>query len=545
MKSRQGFAVFAVLFLIFSVSGCGGGGGDSPVTAVPKNVAAAAGTLQATVGWDNVAGATSYNLYYSHTSGFNKATWTKIPNAISPQVVSPLTAAPYYFVVTAVSAHGESAGSGEATATPTPTPPPDPPANVRATAGSGQATIAWDPVAGATSYNLYHSRTSPVTKLSGTKVTGVSSGVVVTPLARGTAYHFVVTAVNADGESVESSEATAIPAAPNPTYATGDLTGSWNVHVILSGGTPGWYRYTATVDGAGNVTVSNATNSGGITVPTFAKWTVAAGTGLDNTVGVVTETGAGANSSFHGKMSSGKTVIAGTSTFAAGTYAMHVCVKTGGVSYSDADLAGNTFVYNRIFTGSSMVWETASGSTGAANEFTYASRQDPSGPLALPAASTIAVTAGGVVTIGNEPNFLGVMTPDKKNIVGTSTDAAGKYSLRILQFRGQSYTAADLVGLYVAYSFKSATTPPWARGTWTVTSPSATEADVNATNIFNGDGAFTASLPQWTYNVNAQGTVTLAPPGSTALQGWISFGKDLAVSTDNYSDGAVLTITVQ
>jgi len=111
---------------------------------------------------------------------------------------------PYYYVVTAVGAGGESAYSAEATATPLATLTPPPPGGVTTTPGNGQVTIAWSAVTGATSYNVYRS-TSP----DGTGATQVATGITGdtgtaftdTSAANGTTYYYAVTAVNTNGES--------------------------------------------------------------------------------------------------------------------------------------------------------------------------------------------------------------------------------------------------------------------------------------------------------------------------------------------------------
>lgn len=82
-----------------------------------------------------------------------------------------------------------------------------------ATAGNGQNVINWATVTGATSYNVYWSTTSGVTKATGTKVAGVTSPYTHAGLTGGTTYYYVVTAVNATGESVESSQVSATPSA--------------------------------------------------------------------------------------------------------------------------------------------------------------------------------------------------------------------------------------------------------------------------------------------------------------------------------------------
>lgn len=117
----------------------------------------------------------------------------------------------YYFVVTASNPNGESVPSFEVSAAPQVSPPPTSPAGVTAEDGNGLAIIRWDPVAGATSYNVYYAADTGVSRTAGTKKTGVSSPLTVSPLTNKTGYFFVVTAVNANGESAESAMVSATP----------------------------------------------------------------------------------------------------------------------------------------------------------------------------------------------------------------------------------------------------------------------------------------------------------------------------------------------
>ncbi|WDT73611.1 MAG: fibronectin type III domain-containing protein (plasmid) [Candidatus Manganitrophus sp.] len=94
---------------------------------------------------------------------------------------------------------------------------PSAPVGVVVTAGDGKASVSWNFVDGADSYNLYMASASHVTKLTyatsadGVKNTSVNSPFTMTGLTNGKTYYFVITAVNAAGEGPESSEVAAIP----------------------------------------------------------------------------------------------------------------------------------------------------------------------------------------------------------------------------------------------------------------------------------------------------------------------------------------------
>jgi hypothetical protein len=97
--------------------------------------------------------------------------------------------------------------------------PPAAPGGVAALTGDGRITLVWNRVTGATSYNVYMAAASGVTKANygslpgGMRHAGATSPFVHTGLSNGTPYSFVVTAVNANGESTESAEVSATPTA--------------------------------------------------------------------------------------------------------------------------------------------------------------------------------------------------------------------------------------------------------------------------------------------------------------------------------------------
>ncbi len=92
---------------------------SSVTLTVPTGVSAMARDANNLLSWSAVSGATSYNLYWSTTSGVNKSTGTKIALANRPQAHTGLVnGTVYYYVVTAVSSGGESAESAQVNATP-------------------------------------------------------------------------------------------------------------------------------------------------------------------------------------------------------------------------------------------------------------------------------------------------------------------------------------------------------------------------------------------------------------------------------------------
>lgn len=95
---------------------------------------------------------------------------------------------------------------------PTPTAPPAV-MGVSATGGQNQVTVSWQPVTGATSYNIYWSKTSGVTSSSGTKISAATSPYTHTGLTAGTTYYYIVTAVSSAGEGAASMQASAATSA--------------------------------------------------------------------------------------------------------------------------------------------------------------------------------------------------------------------------------------------------------------------------------------------------------------------------------------------
>ncbi|MFZ0611471.1 MAG: hypothetical protein WAM73_04475 [Desulfobacterales bacterium] len=177
---------------------------------------------QVTLVWKNVAGATGYAVLMSPSAGvtrLNGYRYTTAGNSITITALTP--GRTYYFIVAALGETGDIATSKEmsyravrdeagqidfgniSAATPPPTtaagPAPQP-------GPAKPVMVAWESVAGASSYNLYWRNQSGVTKKNSRKIANVKNPHPITDWKSGLTYYFVITAVNKEGESQESAE---------------------------------------------------------------------------------------------------------------------------------------------------------------------------------------------------------------------------------------------------------------------------------------------------------------------------------------------------
>jgi len=157
--------------------------------------------------------------------------------------------------------------------------PPSVPSGVTAAAGDAQVAVSWDAVSGAASYNVYYSTSTWVTRANGTKVTGAVSGQAIPGLANGTTYHFVVTAVDADGESAESAQVMNTPVQNVPSAPTGVTASAGNGKVEIGwnavAGATSYNIYWSTAPG---VTKANGTKVSAVAAPPYQHAGVANGT---------------------------------------------------------------------------------------------------------------------------------------------------------------------------------------------------------------------------------------------------------------------------
>ncbi len=417
-----------------------------PVSAAPANVAAASGDGQATISWDTVSSATSYNLYWSTSTGVTTATGTKIATVTSPYTQTGLTnGTTYYWIVTAVNAGGESGASSQASAIPK-VPAPGAPTNVAAASGDGQASISWTAVSGATSYNLYWSTSTGVTSASGTKIKDVTSAYTQTGLTNGTTYYWIATTVKPEGESAASNQASATPQLLAPSAPTNVSASSGNAQASISWDSmPGATSYNLYWSMTSGVTAVNGTKVAGVTSPytqtgltngTAYYWIVTAvnSGGESSTSSQTGTTPAGYSVSYDGNGSTGGTIPSDSTQYLDGA-TVTVATNSGNLVKTGYSFAG----WNSAADGSGTDY-AAGGSfkiVASVTLYTKWNRQ-ATGTITNPSVpSTYAVTVSGPSTaffnaaVGFSSTYSGAASSYQWYLNGSKIAGANSSSLTV------------------------------------------------------------------------------------------------------------------
>jgi len=219
------------------------------VPSVPVGLSAALVANQAALSWTATSGATSYNVYRSTSSSGPFTTTLASPTTNSYTDTTVASGTTYYYEIAASNSSGTSANSASPVSVTTTA---SVPIGMTAIGGASQVSVSWTASTGATSYNVKRSTTNggPYTILS-SPTTATFSDLTA---ANGTTYYYVVSAVDAGGESANSSQVSAMPTVPAPAAPLGVAVTTVNGQASL--------LWTAST-GATSYNVKRSTTSGG------------------------------------------------------------------------------------------------------------------------------------------------------------------------------------------------------------------------------------------------------------------------------------------
>jgi fibronectin type 3 domain-containing protein len=178
---------------------------NTPLTAPTGLAAMAVSPNEISLNWIASATAASYNVKRASMVG---GPYTNIATGITALAYDDTGLAPnasYYYELSAVNNGSESPASAPATATSPTLPPPTTPIAVTATSVGTQIRLNWLLAGWATSYNIKSSTNSggPYALVASNVTGGCYTNTSLTP---GKIYYFVISSVNAAGESANSAE---------------------------------------------------------------------------------------------------------------------------------------------------------------------------------------------------------------------------------------------------------------------------------------------------------------------------------------------------
>jgi fibronectin type 3 domain-containing protein len=184
-----------------------------PLVPTLTGLSATAGGGQVSLSWNSYGEQIGYRIKCGTSAGNYTLTQTtdRWHNYMTWTGLTPGTT--YYFVVQGLAQHSNGDGLFTSPVSATPTLPA--PIGLAATPDNAQVSLSWTSTSGATSYKVKRATASggPYT----TVATPTSNAYVNTGLANGTAYYYVVSAVQGASESANSGQVTSTPqqTAPN------------------------------------------------------------------------------------------------------------------------------------------------------------------------------------------------------------------------------------------------------------------------------------------------------------------------------------------
>jgi autotransporter-associated beta strand protein len=396
----------------------------------PTNiVATAVSANQINLTWSPALRATNYYVRRSTVSGWPYTT-VSAPLTVTNFSDTGLTGGTTYYYVIAAANDGGTTNSAEVSATTLTAPPA--PASLTAVAGlSGAINLSWPASAGATSYNVKRANFSggPYTVIA-TNVT--TTGYTNTGLYGAVTYFYVVSAVNANGESTNSPEASATV---QPILWHAGANSNWDIGATtnwLAGGLPATYQDGCALlfdDSALSTTVNLAANVSPISV-TFSNQTqnytfnTSGGFGIGGTASLNLQ-GSGSVTLNTPDTFSGDTAINGSGTLTIGGAG-----NLGGGNYAGNIADNSTLIYSS--SAAQTLSGTISGSGGLAkngtNTLTLSGANTFSGTTTV-GGGALSVPAGGQISTANSSGGNYIVVGTAANSSALLNIAGGSVSL--------------------------------------------------------------------------------------------------------------------
>lgn len=262
-------------YSVRAINGTGESNLSSPALAspiappeAPTNLVPISGNSQVTLSWASSATATSYKIYRNDILLVTTQATTYVDK-------SAINGTTYSYAIKASNLGGDSVSTTSVIAKPEIS-APNAPANLVATAGNSKVSLSWTSAATAVSYKIYRDGTF----LASSATTAYLDGTAV----NGTAYSYAVSAVNAGGESAQSSFATATPSLPPaPLTPTNLLVTPGNNQVSLS--------WSSSATATGYKIYRDGTLLASPTSPTYIDSAVINGTNYSYTVSAINDGG--------------------------------------------------------------------------------------------------------------------------------------------------------------------------------------------------------------------------------------------------------------
>ena len=306
------------------------------------------------------------------------------------------------------------------------------PTHLTATAGNQQASLAWTASSGATSYYIKRGTASggpysTVGTLAGTTYAD-------TRLTNGTAYYYVVTAVDATGESGDSNQATATPtagpAAPVPPLNLTATGGNQQVSLAwtASTGATSYNVKRATTNGGPYTTVSSPAST------SYTDTTVTNGTPYYYVVTAVNATAESGNSNqatatpaaapsapaaplnLTATGGNQQVSLAWTASTGATSYNVKRATSTGGPYTTVASPAGTSYTDTTVTNATTYYYVVTAVSAGGESTNSNQASAMPSTSPGTPAPPTTPSSCATPISVVN--------TAGNTNVVGNGTSAS-------------------------------------------------------------------------------------------------------------------------